>query len=88
MINELFKRMMKEKHDFYHYVDLYHDVEDTPVKNTLKNIAEQEMHHYKALYDIVFKEDPNYHWTELEKTMCHQAKEWYKDMEEELTELK
>ena len=84
MIEKLFKQMMEEKHDFYHYMDLFDDCTDAAVKAKLHAIASQEVQHYKELYDIVFKEDPGQTWTHMEKVIHHQAKEWYEEMLEEL----
>lgn len=49
---------MEEKHDFYHYLDLHEECTDPTTKATLYTLAEQEMHHYKLIHDIVFKEVP------------------------------
>jgi rubrerythrin len=84
MMEKLFKQMMEEKHDFYHYMGLYEMCTDPTVRAKLHAIAAQEVQHYKELYEIVFKADPSKMWTPLEKSMCHQAKEWYDDMLDEL----
>jgi rubrerythrin len=57
MMEKLFKQMMEEKHDFYHYMGLYSECSDPGVRAKLHLIATQEAQHYKDLYDIVFKED-------------------------------
>ena len=75
MMEKLFKQMMEEKHDFYHYMGLYEMCSDSAIKAKLQTIASQEVQHYKDLYDIVFKEDPTKGWTMLEKVVHHQAKE-------------
>ena len=84
MMEKLFKQMMEEKHDFYHYMGLYEMCSDAAIKAKLQAIASQEVQHYKELYDIVFKEDPTKPWTMLEKVVHHEAKEWYEEMLEEL----
>jgi rubrerythrin len=84
MMDKLFKQMMEEKHDFYHYMELYEACSDPSIKAKLHAIASQEAQHYKELYDIVFKEDPTKPWTMLEKVVHHEAKEWYEEMLEEL----
>lgn len=84
MMEKLFKQMMEEKHDFYHYEELYEMCGDASVKTKLQAIATQELQHYKELYDIVFKEDPTKSWTPMERVIHHQAKEWYEEMLEEL----
>ena len=84
MMEKLFKQMMEEKHDFYHYMGLYEKCSEPAVKAKLHAIASQEVQHYKELYDIVFKEDPTKPWTVMEMAMWHQAKEWYEEMLEEL----
>ena len=58
MMEHLFKSLMEEKHDFYHYLDLHEECTDPTTKATLYTLAEQEMHHYKLIHDIVFKEVP------------------------------
>lgn len=84
MMDKLFKQMMEEKHDFYHYMDLYDECSEPAIKAKLQSIASQEAQHYKELYDIVFKEDPTKPWSILEKVVHHEAKEWYEEMLEEL----
>lgn len=84
MMEKLFKQMMKEKHDFYHYEELYEMCSDASIKTKLQAIATQELQHYKELYDIVFKEDPTKSCTPMERVVHHQAKEWYEEMLEEL----
>ena len=84
MMDKIFKQMMEEKHDFYHYMELFEECSDVAVKAKLQSIAAQEVQHYKELYDIVFKEDPTKSWTTLEKVVHHEAKEWYEEMLEEL----
>ena len=84
MMEKLFKQMMEEKHDFYHYMGLYEMCSDPSIKAKLLAIASQEVQHYKEICDIVFKEDPAHTWTPMEKIIHHQAKEWYEDMLEEL----
>ena len=86
-MEKLFKQMMEEKHDFYHYMGLYEMCSDATIKTKLHAIATQEVQHYKELYDIVFK-DPTRAWTPMEKIIHHQAKEWYEDMLEELKHFK
>ena len=87
-MEKLFKQMMEEKHDFYHYMGLYEMCSDASIKTKLHAIASQEAQHYKELYDIIFKEDPTRAWTPIEKIVCHEAKEWYEDMLEELKHFK
>lgn len=84
MMEKLFKQMMEEKHDFYHYMGLYEMCSDASIKAKLHSIATQEVQHYKELYDIVFKEDPAHTWTAIEKIVCHEAHEWYEEMLDEL----
>lgn len=79
-MEKLFKQMMEEKHDFYHYMDLEEHCTDPTIKAKLHTIAGQEAQHYKDLYDIVFKEVPGHTWTEMERWVCHEAKEWYEEM--------
>ena len=57
MVEKLFKHMLEEKHDFYEYLMMYeHAGYDATTKATLKTLAEQESHHFKMLYDIIFKD--------------------------------
>lgn len=84
MIEKLLHKLFEEKHDFYDYMDLYRESTDSTMKTTIKGIAEQEMHHYKEIYDLVFKDNGSRTWTPTEKAMCWQAKEWYKEMDEVL----
>ena len=84
MMEKLFKQMMEEKHDFYHYMGLYEMCSDPSIKAKLLAIASQEVQHYKEIYAIVFKDDPDHTCTPMEKIIHHQAKEWYEDMLEEL----
>lgn len=88
MIKHLFKKMMDEKHDFYTYMDMYETCTDPMAKPIIHTLAEQEAHHYKMIYDIVFKEDPNSHWTPMEYAMKDKATEWYEEMEKELKQKK
>lgn len=83
MLERLFKQMMEEKHDFYHYMGLYETCSDPTIRSKLHAIANQEIQHYKELYDIVFKEEAGKVWTPMEMVVHHQAKEWYEDMLEE-----
>lgn len=87
-MEHLFKQLMEEKHDFYHYLDLYEDCTDATVKATLYTIAEQESHHYKMIHDLIFKETPGKVWTPMESVIKHQAGLWYQEMVEELKEHK
>ena len=75
MIEKLFKQMMEEKHDFYHYMGLYETCSDPTIRSKLHAIATQEVQHYKELYDIVFKEETGKVWTPMEMVVHHQAKE-------------
>ena len=52
-MEKLFKQMMEEKHDFYHYMGLYEMCSDPAIKAKLHAIASQEVQHYKEIYDIV-----------------------------------
>ena len=47
MMEKLFKQMMEEKHDFYHYMGLYQMCSDPAIKTKLHAIASQEVQHYK-----------------------------------------
>ena len=49
MMEKLFKQMMEEKHDFYHYMGLYEMCSDPSVKAKLLAIASQEVQHYKEI---------------------------------------
>lgn len=84
MIDNLFKQLMDEKHGFHEYMELYEEATDSSIKAKIHSIATQEAQHYKELYEMIFNSDPNKTWTPIEKAMCHQAKEWYEDMLEEL----
>ena len=53
MMEKLFKQMMEEKHDFYHYMGLYEMCSDPAIKAKLHAIASQEVQHYKEIYDII-----------------------------------
>ncbi len=89
MVEKLFKHMLEEKHDFYGYLMMYeHAGHDAAVKATLKTLAEQESHHFKMLYDIIFKDEPGKVWTPMEAMVKHEASEWYEEMVEELKKLK
>ena len=46
--------MFEEYDDFMDYMDLYEDCTDPTYKAEIKKIAEDEMHHYKHIYDIIF----------------------------------
>ena len=54
MMKHLIKHMFEEYDDFMDYMDLYEDCTDPTYKAEIKKIAEDEMHHYKHIYDIVF----------------------------------
>lgn len=87
-MDELFKTMLEEKHDFYHYLDLYDKGADASAKATFRTIAEQEANHYKMLHDIIFKPDALIVWTPMEKVVKDETCAWYSEMIEELKKRK
>ena len=74
-MEKLFKQMMEEKEDFYHYMKLYEHCSDAAIKTKLHSIAGQEAQHFKELRDVIFKEDADHPWTSMEKWLAHETQE-------------
>lgn len=86
----LIKHMFEEYGDFMEYIDMYEKCTDATAKVELKKTAEDEMHHYKRIYDILFpKLAPGAApWTEMESGLYDHATHLYHDMEHRLANLK
>lgn len=82
MVEKLFKVMMEEKHDFYHYIDMMEDCSDPSARTIFYSIAEQEASHYKKIYDMIFKDDAIKVWTPMEKAVHSHFKKVYDEMVE------
>ena len=82
MIDKLFKVMMSEKHDFYHYIDMMEDCGDPAAQAIFYSVAEQEAMHYKKFYDMIFKEAEKGTWTPMEHAVHKHFKKVYDEMVE------
>lgn len=84
--------MFSEYDDFMEYIDMYEDCKDPSHKVELKKIAEDEMHHYKHIYDLVFPktsvEGMTETWTPIEKGIYDYASHLYHKMSEKFSKLK
>lgn len=87
-MNKLMKKMFEERDDFMGYVWMIKDCTDPTVKAHLKQIAEQELHHYKHLYDIVFAGAEKNHLSHLEEGIYEYALSEYQHMLKKLEEIK
>lgn len=72
--------MFEEKEDFYEYLHMYKECTDVTAKGELRKIAEEELHHYKHLYDIAFGKADMEHMSMIEKGIYDYATEAYRDM--------
>lgn len=80
MMKHIVKHMFAEKEDFYEYMDMYANCTDPIAKSELKKIAEEELHHYKHLYDIAFGKADVEHMTKIEKGVYDYATDTYRLM--------
>lgn len=88
MMNKIMKKMFEERDDFMGYVWMIKECTDPNIKNHLKQIAEQEIHHYKHLYDIVFANVEKNNLTQLEAGVHEYALGEYHHMLKKLEEMK
>jgi hypothetical protein len=80
MMKKIIKHMLEEKEDFYEYMHMYSECTDPVAKGELRKIAEEEMHHYKHLYDIAFGKADEHNMTMIEKGIYDYATDNYKLM--------
>ena len=73
MLAHLIEHLIGEKHDFYEYIELYHEATDPTAKMKFKEIASQEMKHYKDVMDLVFRPIPTHEWSPLEVAFKDEA---------------
>ena len=80
MIEEMLEYLYDEEEDFYKYLKMSEEVSDPTVKTNLRDIAEQEMHHFHILYDMLFGKDME-HADEFKRAMQMKSEDDYKKME-------
>ena len=90
MMKHLIKHMFAEYEDFMEYYELYEDCTDPAHRVEFKKIAEEEMHHYKMIYDMVFPKTAHEegHWTPVEKGVYDYATRIYNKMAEHVAKMK
>lgn len=89
-MKHLIKHLFAKYEDFMEYAEMYEDCTDPAYKVELKKLAEEEMQHYKKLYDMIFTK-PNADaakWTEIEKGVCEYATHLWHEMEKKAAKLK
>lgn len=91
MTKKLIKHMFSEYEDFMEYIEMYDDCKDPTFKAEIKKIAEEEMNHYKRIYDMLFSKTAmpeNAKWTDIEKGVYEYATHLYDDMADQLAKVK
>lgn len=76
IISELIEKLYEEKADFYSYLELMDECEDSAKKATFHRIATEEMGHYKALHDMIFTSAE----TPFEKAFKEESAKCYEQM--------
>lgn len=83
-MKKIIKHMFEEKEDFYEYLHMYKECSDPAAKAELRKIAEEELHHYKHLYDIAFGKADAEHMSMIEHGVHEYATHVYHDMLKQL----
>ena len=83
-MKKIIKHMFEEKEDFYEYLHMYKECNDPAAKAELRKIAEEELHHYKHLYDIAFGKADAEHMSMIEHGVHEYATHVYHDMLKQL----
>ena len=79
MTYKIVNKLFEEYNDFNDYKKMYEDCTDTNTKTILKKIMEDECHHYKYLYDLVFANADIAKMSEIEKAVHHYATHLHND---------
>lgn len=88
MTHKLVNKLFEEYNDFKAYKHMYEKCSDANTRVTLKKIMEDEAHHYKYLYDLVFINADVSKMTEIEKAVHEYATHLHHEMTECITKLK
>ena len=89
-MKHLIKHLFSEYGDFMEYIEMYEDCTDPNHKAHFRKLAEEEMQHYKRIYDMIFpKLVPGpVKWTDIEQGIYEYATHLWHDMEKKLNDLK
>lgn len=88
MTHKIVNKMFEEYGDFKEYMKMYEACTDISAKAVLKKIIDDEMHHYKHLYDLVFANVEKAKMTDIELAVHEYATHLYHEMSECITRLK
>lgn len=88
MMKELIEQLFEEKHGFYEYLEMAEEAVDPVHRQLFAKIAEDEMHHYKEIYGIIFKDKTHSNMNDIEKSFHHMATKECEKMKAALTEFK
>ena len=88
MIKELIEQLFEERDGFYEYIEMAHKATDPVHRQTFVKIAEDELGHYKEIYNVIFKDKHPEHMSEIEKSFHRMATKECEAMKVHLSDVK
>lgn len=88
MTHKIVNKLFEEYNDFKDYKKIYEHCTDATAKATIRKIMEDEFHHYKYLYDLVFVNADMSKMTDIEKAVHEYATHLHHEMSECMAKLK
>lgn len=88
MMHKIVSKLFEEYNDFNAYKHIYQECTNADAKSIIKKIMEDEHHHYKYLYDLVFANADISKMTDIEKAVHEYATHLQHKMSDCMNKLK